>query len=66
MPSDQVLAVRADRNFGAKLQLLFLTSPHRDYQRECNTRQHCLHQHAENVGVEFQIDQEHGNLVLQH
>ena len=59
MPSHQVLAVRADRNFASQTdgQLLFVTSPDRDYQRERNTRQHRLHQHAEKVSVEFQIDQ---------
>ena len=59
MPSHQILAVRANRNFASQSngQLLFLISPGRDHQRERNTRQHCLHQHAEEVSVEFQIDQ---------
>ena len=38
-------------------QLLFLISPDGDHQRERNTPKHCRHQHAEEVSVEFQIDQ---------
>ena len=59
MPSHQIAAVRADRNFARQAdgQLLFLISPDRDHQRKRNTPKHCRHQHAEEVSVEFQIDQ---------
>ena len=46
----------------AMRQLLFLISPDRDHQRERNTPKHCRHQHAEEVSLEFQIDQEHGRI----